>query len=612
LNVGRSRVLIPIAIVCLLLGGMLVPLLVLGQTGTQSQLSAMVSSAEKSRSYAYAVIGYASAEGLSVSTAQSLLSKGDALLSAAQADASSGSNITGGLESARAAMQDYTSAAATASLSLSDAGLGTSVDYAAAEDAIADVNSTAEVMASVAATACANGAASGSGSGTLAQACAQLATNLSAARSSLDMAATLAAQANGQAGASANYSQVISLVAAARGDLNSTQAEVSSIASSSYVLRADGYVEAVIDPVSLQANSTIAAETSTNSSFFQFQDAFATYTQTQSSSVQSLNASSSALESAVGSVNTGAVSSDIGSADRVTAELDSNLTALLQLPGISLLTSVVADIGACQTNATNYDQATASALSESDSYSQTTISQFAGYVSAMTTDEGAVQSKGAAYVSAYQKVTSDLSSLQIPGVSAILDNLLALQVSGSVSGVDSALTEETSAMATVQTDISSFSTTVSAQSSNAEVPASLETAAAVAASAEVYLNSTGASAMAAISSALQSTAEAAQSFTADASACLTSTVGAFSSSQQTLSSSGSALKVQTTATAAAISSGGANLAGALQARLSSRSAGQGEVAASLNYFSDGDVADGVSAMEQAYVSFQAASTVGAQ
>jgi hypothetical protein len=612
----RPGRLLTAAIVCLLVGGILTSALVIGESRpSQTQLTALVSAAEGSRTYAYSVVDFAASHDLSVSAAQSQLTQGDSLLEGAQADAQSGTNTSAGIQLVQAAMRDYTHAAAAASLAINNAGLSASPDYSVAEDAIAEVNSSVAILASVSVDACAQLAVSTSSSSPLAQACSEAAGQVSAARASLNQAAALASQANGQAGANASYSQVLSLVAAARSDVSSTQSEIVTISSYGYAQRAGGYVSSVIEPLSAKANSTIAAEMSANASYASFRSSYDAYAQTQASSTTNIDSKASALATAVADANAGAVVSSAGTAEGVESKVASDLAALLALPGLSAYPNVISDITAAQASAGSFKQAASAAGSEGGAYSQTQLQSFSSYLNTFDQDQASVQTSGTTYVSACQSVETDLSGLLqiIPGISAILADLNGLQISGSVGGLESSMSDAASAMIAVQSDIGAYTTAVATQSSSVAMSAQLsDTAASAATDAETYINSSGAYSASQAESSVQAVAKGAASYLGSANSSAHTTVGAYASSEEALVASGTALEGETSASAASVTAVAGYLGSDLQARVSEAATGQADIASALQSFSSLNVSEGAALMGQGSLDLQSASTVNAQ
>ncbi|MDE1857842.1 MAG: hypothetical protein KGI26_02075 [Thaumarchaeota archaeon] len=604
--------------VCLLLAGLATPIFLAAGSGasvqTPAQLSVLISAGQGSAVYAKSVVDFAASHGLAVSQAKSLLSEGDTLLAAAQADALAGTDISGGIQSVQAAMKDYTAAAASASVAIGDAGLSVGFDVATVEQAITQVNASVAVVVSAAAAVCAQASGSSTGTATLAQACAQLDAQVASAALSLSQAASLSAAAQGQAGASADLSQAVALVGAARASLNSTQSALQAIASYGYVQRSDAYVNSVVVPLMAQANSTISAEGSVNASYAEFQHAYSSFTQAQASSEGQVAPGASALAGAIAAVDMGSVSSTASAAVSVASQVGSNLSALLGLPGITPLQGVVSDIEGCQSATTSFIADADAASSDASAYSQTKLSAFQAYAAATSQDASNVQTSGRAYVAAYQKVLSDLSALtSVPGVSAIYANLAGLQVSGNVNGITGSLSQAATATATVQGDITAFENVVAGQAPQITMPSSLLGAAASqTVAAQAYLNATGSAAMSQASSSVQALSQAASLFTAKANSSEGGTVGTFASSASGLAADGSALVAQATTSVRTTSTAGAYLGSDLGSRIADRLSAQAELSAAVRFFSGLDIADGVTAIAQASLELQAAASVGGQ
>jgi hypothetical protein len=602
-------------LVLLLVVGAVTPVIVAGESVTPSptpaRLSAMISAAEGSALYARSVVGFALSHGLSVPSSQASLSRGDAELESAIADSQGGADLSAGIQSAEAAMSDFSSAASSASLAITGAGLVAAVDYTAVEQAIAEANASAVTVASVASAACASAGSSGTASG-FNQACAQLEASTGEAEASLSQAAALAARSNGGGGGNASLSQAMAMVDAARSDLNSTQSELQAVASYGYAQRASAFVSSVIVPLSSLVNSTIAAEGSLNSTFSETERGFLAQAKEGPQSASSVTASASVLAGALAGVDPSWVGSNATAAEGIAAKVESDLSSLLALPGVYALQGVVSDIYSCNSAAGTYVSAASAASTKIMAFSQANVSSFSGYYAAVDQDAAAAQSAGTAYVSAYSKVTSDLSALlSVPGVSAIYDDLVSLHVSASVEGLNAALDQTTSAMATVQSDAAAYGAAVNSDSQSIVVPVSLlASAAAETAQAQAFLNATGSAALAQASTDLQSYALAAESFVSSANSSLQAAVGSFGTAQAALGSDASNLGAKASASSSAMSAAAAYLSSDLSSRASNAAMGKADVAAALSLFSSLDLSGGASAMAQAYLRFQAASETG--
>ena len=607
-----GKTLMPAAVAALMILSVITPIVALGAVGagaqTQSQLTALIGAAQASSTYAHSAVGEASAHGLSMGSAQDQLSQGDTLLATAQADAHSGSNIDAGITAVQGAMRDYTFASAAASLALNSIGLGGSVDYSASAAAVAEVNETVSIFSSVAAQTCGT---AGAGPSAFVNACADVKTQVTAARAHLSQAASLLAQANGGASANVDYSQVMSLVTSARGDVNATQSDLVTIAAYTYTQRGQMFYANVVEPLSAKANATVKAEQSALGDLTQFQTSFDSYASSQASAASKVNSSALALASAITQVNVNAVSTSIGTAQSAAGQVKGQMTALLGIAGIVALSSVVTDINACTSAATAYDSNTGSAQTWSQGYTQTQLQGFSGYVTTGTNDAAAVQAGGSAYLSVCNKVVDDLAGLSIiPGVTAIYNVLVGLQISGTVSGVNTALNQETSAMVTVNSDIASLSS--AASQTNLEVPAGLlSTATSVSSEGSAYLNATAAALLGDVSNSVQSQTQVAGSFVLDAMASVQTSIGTFATAVPSLSSAGASLTDYTQTTLSVVSIAASYFGSATQARIAEAASGRADASQALALFSAQSISDGAAAMVQAYVELQAAASVNA-
>ena len=280
------------------------------------------------------------------------------------------------------------------------------------------------------------------------------------------------------------------------------------------------------------------------------------------------------------------------------------------MPSLAISSAALA-VNACASAETTYDSSLATAQTWSQAYSQTQLQRFGAYVNMGTNDASAAQAAGSTYVSACNKVVTDLSGLLIiPGVQAIYNVLVGLQISGTVSGADTALNQENSAMVTVNSDISSMSS--AASQSSILLPAGLASGAgSVSTQGAVYLNATAGAALAKVSSSIQATAQAAQSFASASEASVQGSIGSFAGALSSISKAQASMSSQTQASISAVSSASAYLGSATQARITEAANGRAQAASALSFFASQNVDGGATAMAQAYVDLQAAATVGA-
>ncbi len=599
----------------LVLAGIFVPLAALMSAGTttptQNQLVAMVAAAQTSKEYAYSTVSLATSHGLAVSGAQAQLSQGDSLLATAQADAQSGTDMVSGIQSAQAAMSAYTLAATSASVALAGAGFTAYVDYSAAVGAIAEVNATASVVASAAAQACAGAGIAVSSPSGFALACAEVGAQISAARLHLQQAASLLAQINGQAGAGASLPQAGSLTTQARTEVGVAETDLASVSAYTYSQRGAAYVVAVTAPLSASANATIADEQSFQSSLLQFQTSFDGYAQSQAAAAVAVTTSASNLAADISKVNVDATSADIAVAQHVAGEVSSNMSALLLISGITSLVGVVADINACGTATTSYTAALATAGSQSSAYAQTQLPSFSGYLGIMISDATSAQDAGSTYVTDCQTVVSDLSGLlAIPGVQTIYNNLVSMNFSATANGADASLSQETSAMSTVKSDIDSYSALFLSSESEILLNASLvASAGSISTQGAHFLNATSTASLTDVASAVDATVLQAQTFVSSANMSLRTTIGAFGAIDSALGASGASLTSKTNASVTSLADAAGYVNDDATARVSEAASGRAEASEALQLLSSLDVPGGAAAFAQATMDFQAASAV---
>jgi hypothetical protein len=474
---------------------------------------------------------------------------------------------------------------------------------------VAEVNASASTVSSVIVQACAGA----TGSSSLAQACANVKADIASAAVELRQATSLLIQSNGAATASVDYSQVLSLVASARAEVNATQPGLATITASTYDARGQAFVASVVLPLSAQANATIKSEQAIYANVTQFQTNFNAYAQSQAAASANIVSSVSALATAIAQVNTESATTSITGAQHTASEVELNMSALLGLISGTLFPKVVTDIHACSSDAASYDASLGSAGSQSSAYSQTQLSSFSAYDSTMSSDSNSAQTAGSAYASSCATVVSDISTLfTIPGVQAIYNLLVDLQISGSANDASASLQQETSAMATVLADITSANSIMASTSGEVLLGTDLvATAGSLSTQASLYLNSTGKAALSAVATSMQATAQDAQSFVTGAGSSLQTTVSGFAASATALSSARTSLDTQTQASASSTVLAAAYANSDRSTRTSEVTASQLDVSQALQLFSSMNVSGGAAAMAQACLELQAASTVSA-
>jgi hypothetical protein len=605
-----------VAVVCLLLSAMLLPVMTLGQSSpsdSQTQLQVLLGAAGNSEVYAHSVVASAASHGLDVVSAQSHLQQGDLELAAARSDARSGSDNGAGIQSAQESMRDYTAASTDASVALEKAGLTSSVDYEAVAGAISEVNATATAVAAVTAQACAQANLESSNSTSLSLACTQAESQLAAAEVSLGQAASVLAQSGGQAGATVELSQALSFVSSARTDVNASESALATIAAHTYPQRAQAFVSAVLQPLSAKANATIEEEQLVLYRLSQLQANFSTYAQSQGSASANVDSAASALASAISAVDTGASSSAITGSLSIATQVQSNMTALGNLPGISPLIGVEADISASITATAAYESALTSAETDTGAYSGTPLPSFGTYLNKVQGDQADVNSTGYACLLAYQAVLADLVPyIYVQGVQPIYYNLVGLDVSGSVSEVNSAIQQEAGAMAAVQADITATVALVAASGPSILLgDAVVGAAGTITTEGGALLNATAAAALSEAETSIDDTSQAAQSYVSSANAATEVTVGGFAASAGMLSAAMVSLGAQTQTAAGALATAAGYLDSDFHSRTADAAAGGFEASEALHFFANFDVSQGTALMAQAYLDFQSASSAGA-
>src|SRR5712692_565401 len=621
--IGGPR-LLAAAVACLVLAGVFTPLVLQGQgsqTGT-GQLSVLIGAAESSKLYAHATVDFAVSHSLAVTGAKAQLDQGDSLLASAKAKAQAGNSLAAGIQDAEAAMSAYSEASTEASVALSKAGLTASANYYAAEDAIVEIRATATAALSVAAQACANAGAAALNAAAFADACSKVNAQVASARAHLSHAASLLVRTNGRFNTTLDLSPALSLIASARGEVASCQSALVTIASYSYSARARAYITSVIVPLSAKANASIKSEQAFLANLTQLQSAYTAYDHSQTSAVVTVTSSTSAVATAISQAQTDAatVSTRVSAAHSTEVQSQQDFAGISSLiapfTSVSAVASLQASIQAAESDATAYDSKANTAGNDASAFASTGISGLTVYLTTVQGDQTSVSAAASAYTSACASVQAQLATVVNLGIISGLTQWQTTlstdcsSVTSTTASLGTALQTEVSDITTLQSNATSLGSAISASTSAILVATSLvSTAASVSGEGKAYVNSTSNVVLDKVSTEVQTTANAAQSLIASANACLQSSVSAFASSALALSNSAAALRTQSQSYVTILTTASSYVNSDTHTRISEAATGQADVSQALQLFSGLNVSAGAVAIAQAYVEFEASSSV---
>lgn len=620
-----ERTVLSAAAVCLLVAGVLTPIAVLAQLNPsptpQQQLSAMVSAAESSRAYASSVVSAATLHNLDTSSADSQIAVGDRLLANATSDLSSGTNIAAGLVAAHSAMRAYAGAAATASLVLEQSGFTASVDLAGTSAAVAEVNATASLVASLAAHACSTTMVSAANEGAFNHTCAGISMGVANATLHLRQAAAVVAQVQAGASASASLSGAIRLIAESRAEVETASSLLQTVAAYSYSQRGQVFVETDLSQLYASANATVRTQGSAFANLVQLGGSFNSSLSARASGVANVTTAASNLLASIQSVNTtsDSVTSSISAALSTATKVKNNLTALgILVNGIQAGANLSTAIQTALTAEGDYATSLSVATGDIAGFSAYTLAGFHNYLTAVTAQQGFVDSNGTAYTRAYYEVQVQLKLLIATGLVLGLGQfnstltVLGKSVISTASNVHGALEGYVQASAAMNGEIAAMVNATSSASAWVEVDNStLSTISTIAATESTYLSQSGNATVYEASAYLHTTATEATSFIASSRASIHGNVSTFTSAQASLSSRGQELVSNSSTSARAVATATAAVKADLQARTSAITSANADTSYALAMFSSLNIGAGVSAMAQASVELQAASATSA-
>jgi hypothetical protein len=615
-SASTSRVAWASAVVLILLSGSLATHSVFAQADassggpTSAQLQSEIAIAASASAYSSGLLAIASAHHLNVGSEETLISSGNYSLAAAQGELSSGGNLTAGLQDALTSIKDFGSASVSLGAALQGSGLTISVDIAGAADAITSANATTAVIASIVTNACATISVNSTEASSFAEECSAGKADISASVMALNKASvTLGEVESGQPGATLSASA--ELVAEARGNLSQAAAIVSDLSAYTYTARGEAFVGGPIASEMSSANASVAAQASLSADFSSLVSSVQSSSAGIDNGVGNITSSASAAASAASSVGSSAVSSEASAQEATLTMIQSNLTLLSEQIPPALPSSITAilqgDITAAQTSLTVYDSAVVNSGTQASSYSQVSISGFAGYSTDFQSGASATQSDGQAFLSSYAALQVELSSVanQFPLLtilaqwSATLNSLGGRATSGSAS-LNSSLQTMVTALSQAGARVSAMVTTVQSSSAGIRVSSTLVQNATSVSSLEAHwLNSSGASTVSGAAAALQSSAKAAANFTASTQALLQLQVGQLGPAALELSSQGASLRSSASTALKAMASADGVVSADLQARVQAVASAKLLISQSLSNFEERQVSLGASALAEA-------------
>jgi len=574
-------------------------------------LQALIQTAISARGYAQGLVASASAHGLDTTSAKALIATGNDSLAAAQAVLSSNGNLASGLADVQAAMKSFTDAAANAGLTLQNANLTLSAVVDADLDAISAVNgSTGQIDAAIRQT-CATPVPPAVNT-QFQQACASAKASIANSVAELNAASALVAKPG------ADLSAFASLLSQAKANASAASAGLSSLSAATYSSRAQAFVNGPMSSQSAAANASVKSQTSLTNSFNADLSTYQTLVGSQSAAADGVTSSASAVASAVASVSMGAVTSSISSQQATVATAQSDLTSLTQLlttlliPA-SALTVLQADITASQSAGSAYSSAMSSTSSQAGTFPQVLVSGVSAYSATFNSGAATTEADGSALVLSLATVQSQLGvvAAQFPLIASLAQwqttiGSVGTSVSSGSASVNSSLQAATSAMATVNTDISVLMAKVQGVSAVEVSPALVQDVTSVNLSENQFLNATALAALQSALASLQSTSQLATGFETSSQSLIQQTVGQFGSASQTIATQDGSLKTQAQSTLTAISAASAMLTGDLNARVQALASAQSLIAQATSAFGAQNVPQGASLLLQASSEFSLA------
>ena len=353
-------------------------------------------------------------QGVNVTAWEALLVSGNESLSLAQSDLSANANLSAGIQLAKEAMDDFSSAATNASLSLR-----TTSSYArisADIDSLSAVNSTLVQLNNTIALACQITPANSSYVLQFQQECTSGKSFLEVAGTDLIQANDLLVSAESTpSAASLNQSELFILYA--KGNISEAANVVSQLSIFTYSQRARQYLSGPFAQTLSEANRTVTTQEDLVFAYRSDVTAYQIFSAQQSTAIVSIDTQSAVISSDTSAALSALanLSTALQSEQVVLSEVSANLTEFYaQIPSAlpsSLISELQVDINNVQSNITAANSATSNMQSEVNLFSQATLASMPSYVSSYGTSANSVEADNNALISSYTTLQNDLNTI---------------------------------------------------------------------------------------------------------------------------------------------------------------------------------------------------------
>ena len=589
-----------------------------GSTSQSAQLQTLVQVAISSRNYAISVVNVASAQGLNVASSEALLSAGNSSLARAQSYLTSNSNISGGIQLAKEAMEDFTNAATSASLSLRVTS--NFAQISADLDSVTAANNTAVEFNNAILLACQVAPTNSTYTSLFQQECVSGKTLLDVAFTDLKQAYASLVAAEGQSTANLNQSEI--LISYAKSNISAAASVVSQLSVFTYSQRAQQYLSGPFAQLMNNANNTVTAQGNLVSSFGSEVSTFLKFSSQQSVAVDgivaqasSISDSTSTASSDLTNVNT-ALQNEQTVLSNTTSTLNEFNTQILSILPSNLLLELQADISNVQSNITATNSSIGNLQSAANMFPQTTLSSTSSYLIKFSANAGIVESDNQALNSSFAILQNDLSTIisSNPLLSTVLVPWQSTLTTRGQS-LTSATTSTNSSLQTASKDVSSlttssisFATAIQSSTSQIEVnTGQISSVSSTVSSEGTLLNTTAFAQLQQALNSIQTMAQMSTSFVSASQALLQSSTSQVGSAASSLSSQGNSLKSQSSSTVTAMNSASSYLSSDFQIRSNALTNANLDASNALRLFDDLQVSQGTSLLAQANIELQVAS-----
>ncbi|MDG6935016.1 MAG: hypothetical protein JRN68_10015 [Nitrososphaerota archaeon] len=583
----------------------------------ESQLDAYVQVATQGQLYVKTLASLAFSHGIDVSSANNLIVEGNSSLLMAQSSLQTGTNVSGGIAAAKAAMSDFTAASELIGRLIEENGVSSYAALSISQSSLFSINETAQLLSGYVSSSC---SAQNVSNASFSADCQQAAQYISNARLQASEAENLLVKSP------ENSSGFSTLITKARMDLQFASGLLAQISSFTYYDRVEAYIMQNLNGEISAVNASVTAQENLLLQLNQTYSKMKSYAAAQASAADGLLSTANGINTEAGAFLSSSLNSQIGVDMSVLGEVSANLTALYSQAGSyltgSLLQILLGNITATQSSLVAYNNSLSNLRGVIGSFSSTQLNGTSGYYLEFQAASASVNSSAQAFLVSMNNLVSTLNYLlSLPILSLVtgwlntwlttLNGLLST-TKADWSATSSTILAQQSVLLQLQGDVSTYSGqlpgVVATVNSTAQLVSTLSQ---INSSESTYVNSTVQTTLSSALLSAEATSSLAAEFSTGAQALIYSTYSAVGTQYSKLSSQESSMKSTTSETVTAVSDSVGSVSYHVSSLSSAFATAQLSLTQSVQLFEEGEIQQGTSLLAQASVQLNVAAEMSA-